>query len=65
MSFFILNSTLRFQVESEKNLMVYKLYGLTYDEVKIVEPDFWMSKEEYENFNIEQIESKSDKKGYT
>ena len=45
--------------------MVYKLYELTYEEVKIVDPDFWMSKEEYKNFNIEQIESKSDKKGYT
>ncbi len=29
--------------------MVYKLYELTYDEVKIVDPDFLMSEEEYEN----------------
>jgi hypothetical protein len=29
--------------------MVYKLYELTYEEVKIVDPDFLMSKEEYEN----------------
>ena len=29
--------------------MVYKLYELSYEEVKIVDPDFLMSKEEYEN----------------
>jgi len=28
--------------------IVYKLYGLTYDELKIVEPDFEMSNEEFE-----------------
>jgi len=33
--------------------MVYKLYELTYEEVKIVDPAFSLSKEEYENFKIE------------
>ena len=28
--------------------MVYKLYELTYEEVKIVDPTFALSKEEYE-----------------
>jgi hypothetical protein len=32
--------------------MVYKLYELTYEEVKIVEPDFALTKEEYENFKL-------------
>ena len=34
--------------EKQIDLMVYKLYELTYDEVKIIEPEFEMSKEEYE-----------------
>ena len=32
--------------------MVYKLYELTYDEVKIVEPAFALAKEEYEIFKL-------------
>ena len=35
--------------EREIDDMVYKLYGLTYDEVKIIEPEYnSMSREEYE-----------------
>ena len=37
------------ELEDKIDLMVYKLYELTYDEVKIVDPDFLMSEEEYEN----------------
>lgn len=33
--------------ERETDLMVYKLYNLTYEEVKIIEPEFELSKEEY------------------
>lgn len=33
--------------EREIDVMVYKLYELTYDEVLIVDPDFWLSEEEY------------------
>ena len=42
-------------LEKEIDLMVYKLYGLTYDEVLLVEPEFseHMSKEEYENLKVE------------
>jgi hypothetical protein len=29
--------------------MVYKLYQLTYDEVQVVDPEFSLSREEYEN----------------
>ncbi len=36
--------------EREIDVMVYKLYELTYDEVKVVDPDFWMSEEEYEGY---------------
>ncbi|MCK4358944.1 MAG: Eco57I restriction-modification methylase domain-containing protein [Candidatus Cloacimonetes bacterium] len=53
------------ELENKIDLMVYKLYELTYEEVKIVDSDFCLSKKEYVNFNIEQIESKSDKKCYT
>ena len=28
--------------------MVYRLYGLTYDEVKTIEPEYSVSREEYE-----------------
>ena len=34
-------------------LMIYKLYKLTYEEVKIVDPAFALSKEEYEKFKIQ------------
>jgi hypothetical protein len=34
--------------EQEIDLLVYKLYGLTYDEVKIVDPKTPITKEEYE-----------------
>ena len=35
-------------LEREIDVLVYKLYDLTYNEVKIVDPAFWMTKEEYE-----------------
>ena len=35
--------------ESEIDLIVYHLYGLTYDEVLIVDPDTPITREEYEN----------------
>jgi hypothetical protein len=38
--------------ERQIDEMVYKLYDLTYDEVKIIDPDFWMSEEEYERLNV-------------
>ncbi len=37
------------EYEKQIDQMVYKLYELTYEEVKIVNPDFLMSEEEYEN----------------
>jgi len=35
--------------EQQIDIMVYKLYELTYDEVKIVEPEFALTEEEYNN----------------
>ena len=33
--------------------MVFKLYDLTYEEVKLIAPDFWLSEEEYEGVVVE------------
>lgn len=38
--------------EQTIDIMVYKLYDLTYEEVKIVDPTFVLSKMEYDNFAI-------------
>lgn len=40
-------------LEKEIDVLVYKLYELTYDEVKIVDKDFWLSEEEYANIKLE------------
>ncbi|MFZ1291050.1 MAG: TaqI-like C-terminal specificity domain-containing protein, partial [Melioribacteraceae bacterium] len=40
------------KTDNERDVMVYKLYNLTYEEVKIVDPQFWMSEEEYNLFSI-------------
>lgn len=37
------------KTDNEIDLRVYKLYGLTYDEVLIVDADFCVSREEYDN----------------
>jgi len=34
-------------LEREIDVLVYKLYELTYDEVKIIDKEFWLSEEEY------------------
>ena len=39
-------------LERQIDNMVYKLYSLTYEEVKIIEPEFAMSKAEYEAFEL-------------
>jgi len=38
--------------ENEINIIVYKIYGLTYSEVKTVDPNFSMSEQEYNNYQI-------------
>ncbi len=39
-------------LEAKIDLMVYKLYELTYDEVLVIDPNFGMSREEYGMFSI-------------
>ena len=41
-------------LENQIDFIVYHLYGLTYDEVLIVDPETPISREEYEAYNIEQ-----------
>jgi adenine-specific DNA-methyltransferase len=36
------------ELENKIDLIVYKLYGLTYEEVKIIAPEFELNKAEYE-----------------
>ena len=40
------------EYERQIDLMVYKLYELTYSEVKTIDPEFSMSEEEYNQFAI-------------
>ena len=37
-------------LEAEIDLLVYKLYGLSWAEVKIVDPEFGMSEEAYNKY---------------
>ncbi len=37
-------------LERQIDVMVFKLYELTYEEVLVVEPEFWLSREEYDNY---------------
>lgn len=41
-------------LETQIDIMVYKLYNLTYDEIKIIDPEIEkiISKEEYEKYEI-------------
>jgi hypothetical protein len=40
-------------IENLLDIIIFKIYGLNFDEVKIIEPDFSMSQAEYENFEVE------------
>ncbi|TAL67355.1 MAG: type II restriction endonuclease [Bacteroidetes bacterium] len=39
-------------LEKEIDILVYKLYELTYDEVKIIDPSFELNKDEYDKFKM-------------
>jgi hypothetical protein len=39
-------------LEKQIDVVVYKVYGLTYEEVKIIEPEFAMSVVEYGAFRV-------------
>lgn len=40
------------EYENQIDLMVYKLYELTFDEVKTIDDDFTMTEAEYKNYNL-------------
>jgi hypothetical protein len=40
------------ELENQIDLMVYKLYDLTKEEIKIVDPAFTLTREEYEKFKL-------------
>lgn len=40
-------------LENRIDELVFKLYGLTYEEVKVIAPDFWLGEEEYEKVRVE------------
>jgi len=40
-------------LEKEIDVLVYKLYELTYDEVKIIDKEFWLSEAEYTNYKMQ------------
>ena len=40
-------------LENQIDIMVYKLYELTYEEVKIVDTEFGLSKQEFKAFKVE------------
>ena len=42
-------------LEKEIDVLVYHLYELTYDEVKIIDKDFWLSEEEYRKIKTEKV----------
>lgn len=41
------------KMERDVDILVYKVYKLTYSEIKIVDPDFWLSEEDYNNYKVE------------
>lgn len=36
------------------NIVIYKLYNLTYPEIKIIDPEFPLTQEEYDNYQIDE-----------
>lgn len=42
------------QLEMKIDLLTYRLYDLTYDEVKVIDPDFGMSEGEYNSIKLEE-----------
>lgn len=42
-------------LENQIDVMVFKLYELTYEEVLVVSPNFWLSEDEYASFSLEGV----------
>lgn len=43
------------ELERKVDIIVYKLYSLDYVQIKIIDPDFWLSEEAYNNFSLEEL----------
>ena len=43
------------ELENQIDLMVYRLYDLTYEEVKVVDEEFEMGREEYKSLEVETL----------
>jgi adenine-specific DNA-methyltransferase len=41
------------ELENAINNLVYKLYQLTYDEIKIIDPEFKLTEQEYTEIKME------------
>jgi adenine-specific DNA-methyltransferase len=41
-------------LENRIDELVYKLYDLTYEEVKVIDPEFWMSEGEYNSIKLKE-----------
>jgi len=50
------------ELENKIDIIVYKLYALTYEEVKIIDPEFWMTKEEYERVGVMEADNTQEDK---
>lgn len=40
-------------LEKQIDILVYKLYDISFNEIKSINPDFWLSEEEYNNYKVE------------
>ena len=47
------NDLINISLERQIDELVFKLYELTYEEVLVVCPEFWLSEEEYNLIEIE------------
>ena len=42
------------KVQTELDVIVYKIYNLTFSEIMKIDPEFSLSREEYENITLEE-----------
>ena len=53
----LLSTPNNIDVENNLNLVVYKLYGLSYDEVLLIDPNIRVSEEYYNNYNVQECQN--------
>ncbi len=53
----VLNAKINYKdssaLEKQIDILVYKLYDISFNEIKSINPDFWLSEEEYDNYKLE------------